>query len=314
MDVQDEAKKQSSSDSFDERLTTMPDDETKTQDTDAATTDENTMDDERMDEPLIVKKHKMHHPSHSAHKAHHQDMEVSKPLLALVVLAVVLILFNQVQIGQVSALTSGGSGDFMSTLTSGFGSGSTSLKAGEKDLSRYELSAAKSTGHTLAEVFPVEKIKTQDDAMAMIFPTGTPPYGEQLGVSFDDPVNSLAKLANAFPALKEKVKAENPEAFKRYINLASNPYGVSCEYCCGVGPIGADKNGESRCGCQHNPAVLTLTLYLAAYSDYNDAEILREVLRWKTIFFPKNMIELATTVAGGDTSSLDNLPGMVGGC
>ena len=49
-------------------------------------------------------------------------------------------------------------------------------------------------------------------------------------------------------------------------------------------------------------------------TDYSDAEILREVMRWKTLFFPKNMIELGTSLAGGDTSALNNLPGMVGGC
>ena len=49
-------------------------------------------------------------------------------------------------------------------------------------------------------------------------------------------------------------------------------------------------------------------------TDYNDAQILQEVYRWKTLFFPRNMIELAGKVAGGDSSVLNDLPGMVGGC
>jgi hypothetical protein len=50
------------------------------------------------------------------------------------------------------------------------------------------------------------------------------------------------------------------------------------------------------------------------YTDYSDAEILKEVMRWKALFFPKDMVNLALTVAGGDTSALKDLPGMVGGC
>jgi len=117
-----------------------------------------------------------------------------------------------------------------------------------------------------------------------------------------------------FRPLKAEVKSKDPEAFQRYVDLASKPKGVSCEYCCGIGPAGADANGNSRCGCQHNPALLTVTLYLTAYTDYSDAEILREVMKWKTLFFPKNMIDLGSKIAGGDASVLKDLPGMVGGC
>ncbi len=114
--------------------------------------------------------------------------------------------------------------------------------------------------------------------------------------------------------LKAEVESKDPEAFQRFLNLASKPKGVSCEFCCGVGPVGVDSKGNSRCGCQHNPAVLSVALYLSAYSDYSDAEILREVMKWKTLFFPKNMIEIGTKISGGDKSVTQELPGMVGGC
>ncbi|MBC8500196.1 MAG: hypothetical protein ISS25_00075 [Nanoarchaeota archaeon] len=233
-------------------------------------------------------------------KTKKQDNMLTRPLVGLIVLAALVMFLNQLQINGIST---------MLTTPSSRLSGS-----GNVDLEGIDLSQIKSTGHTLAAVFPVEEIQTVDDAMAMIFPTGTPEYGEALGVSYDDPVGSLSTLAKMYRGLKAEVEKSDPEAFQRFVNLASNPYGISCEYCCGVGPIGADKNGNSRCGCQHNPAALSLALYLAAYTDYNDGEILREVMKWKTLFFPKNMIELAMTVAGGDTSALDNLPGMVGGC
>jgi|TARA_Y100000031_G_C8230229_1_gene390557 hypothetical protein len=223
---------------------------------------------------------------------------LTKPIISLIVFSVLVMLFNQMQINDVSE-----------KLFAPF-----SISSGSVDLADLDLSQLKSTGHTLAAVFPVEDILSADDAMAIFFPTGTPDYGESLGVSYDDPVGSLSVLAKMLSGLQAEVQKSNPDAYDRYVNLASNPYGVSCEFCCGIGPIGADKNGNSKCGCQHNPALLSLTLYLTAYTDYNDGEILREVMRWKTLFFPKNMIELGMTVAGGDTSALDNLPGMVGGC
>ncbi|RMF55127.1 hypothetical protein D6745_03085 [Candidatus Woesearchaeota archaeon] len=249
-----------------------------------------------------IKKHAAKH-----HKRHREENIVTKPVAALMVLAILVVLFNQVQINSISKMLEHG----ISTKTSSSG---TPLLAGEKDLSSINIDELKTTGHTVAAVFPVENIKTPDDAMAIMFPTGTPDYGEELGVSYDDPVSSLSVLARMYRGLKDEVQKNNPEAWHRFMSLASKPVGISCEYCCGVGPVGIDKNGNSACGCQHNPALLTVALYLTAYTDYTDGEILREVMRWKTLFFPKKMIELGMTVAGGDTSALDNLPGMVGGC
>ena len=220
------------------------------------------------------------------------------PLLILIGVVTVLIIFNQVQINSLTGMMSS----------------SRHYSGGSIDLSGADISAIQNTAGTIAAVFPVDQMKTTDDTMALMFPTGTPDYGTALGVSFDDPVGSLDKLSKMYSGLKAEVQQQNPEAFARFVNLASNPYGVSCEYCCGVGPAGADKNGNSLCGCQHNPALLSTTLYLAAYTDYTDAEILREVMRWKTLFFPKNMIELGAKLGGGDTSVMQNLPGMVGGC
>ncbi len=72
--------------------------------------------------------------------------------------------------------------------------------------------------------------------------------------------------------------------------------------------------GTLRCGCSHNPAVQAITLWLMLNTDYSDAEILREVYLWKTLWFPKNMVGLAVEIAGGNTAVLEELPGMVGGC
>jgi len=241
-------------------------------------------------------------------KDNNEENIFTKPIIALLVVTMLFFLFNQYQIMSVSAIVGSSAGGSL------FSGQSTTRELGSVSLEAIDLSTLKSTGHTIASVFPVENIVTSDDAVAMLFPTGTPDYGQELGVSFDTPIESLEILARMYPGLKAEVQRSNPEGFQRFMNLASKPVGISCEYCCGVGPIGIDGKGNSICGCQHNPALLSVALYLSSYTDYNDGEILREVMRWKTLFFPKNMVELGMTVAGGDTSALNNLPGMVGGC
>ncbi len=220
-------------------------------------------------------------------------------LYAAIALVALLTVFNQYQLASLTLSPTG-------AATLHFASGSI-------DLSAVDVNQIQSTPQGIAALFPIGEIKTVDDAIRVMVPTGTPAYGEAMGVSFDDPVTSLNVMARSWNALKPQVQA-NPEKWQRFLNLAAQPRGVSCEYCCGIGPVGADANGNSRCGCQHNPAVLTLTGWLLLNTEYSDAEILYEVYRWKTLFFPKNMVGIAAQIAGGDTSVLDNLPGMVGGC
>jgi len=236
------------------------------------------------------------------HGVHRKEKIFTTPMLILISIAVLLILFNQFQINSVSGMIANS------------GSRSFGSLSGEKDLSNIDVNSLKSTAHSVAAVFPLGDIQTAEDAMAVMFPIGTPDYGADLGVSYDEPVESLATLSRMYPGLRLEVSQNNPEEWQRFMSLASKPLGISCEYCCGLGNIGIDKQGNSACGCQHNPALLSIALYLSAYSDYSDGEILREVMKWKTLFFPKNMIELGMSVAGKDTSALDSLPGMVGGC
>lgn len=234
-----------------------------------------------------------------------KTISISRLSTYLIVIIAVLILYNQYQILSVKDFIEGGTGYVIKTKSSG-----TALLGG-KDLSDVNIDELKSTGYTLSAVFPVEDIETTQDAIDMIIPTGTPEYGEDMGVSYDDPIGSLEKLARAQRALLAGLTSEQKE---RFLNLALKPVGISCEYCCGVGPVGIRNDGSSSCGCQHNPALLSVTMWLMQNTDYSDAEILREVMKWKALFFPKNMIEIAMQVAGGDTSSLTDLPGMVGGC
>ncbi len=236
------------------------------------------------------------------HVKHDGEKLISKPILTMMILAVALMVFNQYQVNGLSGMV-GSSGSRPSFFSGG----------GSSDLADLNVAELESTAQTIAAIYPLEGV-SGEEVMDIMFPTGTPDYGEDLGVTFDDPVTSLDVLAKMYKGLKAEVEKSDPESFQRFVDLASNPRGISCEYCCGIGPAGADSSGNSKCGCAHNPGILSLALYLSTYTDYTDGEILRESMRWKTLWFPKNMIELGASIAGGDTSVLENLPGMVGGC
>ncbi len=228
-----------------------------------------------------------------------------------IALTAILIIFNQIQLAAISSsldsLTGAASkGSFLSIFGKGKG----------PDLSKVDVYSITSTAMAIATLFPeLKDIKNEQDAIAIMIPTGTPEYSEALGgISFDDPVTSMEYLAKLYYNLKPEIKEKNPEVWQRYLKLAVAPTGISCEFCCGVGPQGIDSKGELRCGCQHNPAVQALTMGLMKDTDYSDAEVLREVMKWRTMFYPKNMVSLAMEVAGTDPSQLKDLPGMVGGC
>ncbi len=232
-------------------------------------------------------------------------------LIAALCVAAILIAFNQVQISSISSsLASPGSAS-KSTFLSVF------AKSADSDLSKVDVYSITSTAMAVASVFPeLKNINNEQDAIAIMIPSGTPEYSSALGgISFDDPVTSMEYLAKWYPTINSEIKDNNPEMWQRYLKLAAAPRGISCEYCCGVGPQGITADGTPKCGCQHLPALLGLTLGLMKNTDYSDAQVLKEVMKWKTMFFPQNMVGLAMEVAGKDPSQLkENLPGMVGGC
>lgn len=218
-----------------------------------------------------------------------------------------IVAFNHMQISELNSSVSSMSG----MLTAG-----PKKITGDVSLEGVSVTEVSSTAMAVATVFPELKTATsEDEILAIMLPTGTPEYSEALGgISFDDPINSLDYLAKWYYPLTKEVEENDPETWQRYLGLAAEPRGISCEFCCGIGAQGITKEGKSRCGCQHNPAVLSLTMGLIQSTDYNDAEVLREVMRWKTLFFPQSMITLGVEVAGQDPSQIKSLPGMVGGC
>ncbi|MCH8329239.1 MAG: hypothetical protein IIB81_02505 [Nanoarchaeota archaeon] len=232
-------------------------------------------------------------------------------MVIAIILTGILIIFNQIQLAAISSSLNSLTGS-TSKSTTFFGLG------GKKstDLSSVDVTEITSTAMALATLFPeLDNIKNEQDAISIMIPTGTPEYSEALGgITFDDPVTSMEYLAKWYNTIKQEVQQNDPQTWQRYLNLAAAPRGISCEFCCGIGAQGITKDGNLRCGCKHNPAAQAIALGLMKNTDYSDAEVLKEVMKWKTMFFPRNMVGLAMDVAGTDPSQLKDLPGMVGGC
>ncbi|HLC35978.1 MAG TPA: hypothetical protein VJK05_00010 [archaeon] len=159
----------------------------------------------------------------------------------------------------------------------------------------------------------------EQELIAQLIPKGVPEvYGEALGVSFDDAVNSMNVLAALDGDLYDtgalKLKDLSAEQKKRYTEIGSM---IACEYCCGATSL-VFASGEPACGCAHSAAMRGLAKYLLINSDLSNEQILEELTKWKIMFFPKQMIEKALSLqasgSGVDSSSLNQLPDMVGGC
>ncbi len=238
---------------------------------------------------------------------HEKDDEVSSSTVWIIAIAAVLILFNQIQLFQLNSM--------LGTPLISFGSTFTSVKTlSSGDLKDVDINNIKSTAQSVAAVYDLDGKDAQGVIDTMI-PKGQPEYGKEIGISYDDPVTALNFLAKKlYPALKQDVQTNKPEVWKRYIDFATKPVGVSCEHCCGVGPVSITAEGKQTCGCAHNPAIHAIVLQLMSSTDLTDAEILREVMRWKALWFPKNMVQLGVSLAGGDESVLKDVPNQVGGC
>lgn len=131
-----------------------------------------------------------------------------------------------------------------------------------------------------------------------VIPKGIPRiYGAELGVNYDDVSASDQKKADAsiqkLGALDQQIKLSGADK-ERYIAIASQ---MSCEYCCGVDSI-IFKNGELACGCQHSFAMRGVAKYLIKNhgSEFTDEQILEELSKWKTLFFPAQMSKKAAVL------------------
>lgn len=132
---------------------------------------------------------------------------------------------------------------------------------------------------------------------AQILPKGVPKiYGEELKVSFDD-----VKIGDPVKAdlTIKKMGAQDDlalsgESLTRYIKIASQ---ISCEYCCTAQAI-IFSDGKAACGCAHSAAMRGLAKYLINRHgpEFSDDQILEELGKWKTLFFPANILAKAVVL------------------
>lgn len=172
---------------------------------------------------------------------------------------------------------------------------------------------------------------TVQDAIKAVIPVGTPEYGAELGVSFDDPINSLNILAKLDRQVATGSLTEDEKS--RYVSINSR---ISCEFCCGAISV-IDSSGRDACGCSHAASFRGLSKYLIRNhpAEWSDDEILLELTKWKALYYPKNMVEKAVAaldngleltpavlndrdllkkISAGSTADIGSLPNMVGGC
>jgi hypothetical protein len=164
-------------------------------------------------------------------------------------------------------------------------------------------------------------LKTEEELIAELIPRGTPEiYGEELGVSFEKPIDSLNILAlldgDLYSNGQIKFSDLSSEEQERYIEIGSM---ISCEYCCNAKTL-VFEDGKPACGCSHSAAMRGLAKYLLKFhgSEYSNEEILSELSDWKALFFPKPTIEKALQLQSQgkkiDSRTLNELPEMTGGC
>ena len=146
-------------------------------------------------------------------------------------------------------------------------------------------------------------------------PKGIPAvYGAELTVSYDDPVNGM-DILNQYDDLQSgsrgsKAIALNSEMQKRYVKITNS---IGCEYCCGA-PTLTSTSGEPACSCAHSGAMRGLAKYLLQKhaNEYTDEQILDELVKWKTLFFPQQMIAKLSGASGSTSGGA--IPSQVGGC
>lgn len=164
-----------------------------------------------------------------------------------------------------------------------------------------------------------------------VTPKGIPEiYGSELGISYDDVSAVNPKKADTTIkklALLDTTITPEGDDLQRYIDITSQ---ISCEYCCGAPSI-ITADGKAACGCAHSFAMRGLAKYLIKNhaSEYTDDQILEELGKWKTLFFPTQLSQKAQVLLDNgielnyinlasnkyrDIESGASGSGMVGGC
>ena len=141
-------------------------------------------------------------------------------------------------------------------------------------------------GLLIYNVFPKGTYTIGTVSASDVIPKGVPAvYGKELGVSYDDVSPSNPQTTEA--TINKLASFEDMQlgntTMQRYIRIAGS---ISCEYCCDAQAL-IFSDGSRACGCSHSYAMRGLAKYLLTkHPEMSDSEILSELGKWKTLFFP----------------------------
>lgn len=114
------------------------------------------------------------------------------------------------------------------------------------------------------------------DLVNNIIPRGTPWYGAEAGVSFDDPLTAQKLWAKG-----KAIQLTSAEQ-QRWDRIANS---FTCDYCCGSPQ---QPTIITRCGCAHAQAAQGMAKWFIKNhgSQYSDEEIYGEMARWYALWYP----------------------------
>jgi len=237
-------------------------------------------------------------------------------------LIAILIVFNQFQISQASAIV-GGKPSITDSLVKSvssplkLGSGKGGVVIGPQ-LNTDGRTTKLVEWTTISETpAPKSTGNPSQDAIAAVVPTGTPfyvlegPGVEKIqGATFDDPLTSQKVWASLLGSRRfgtANAIQLTPEEEQRWNKLT----GVfTCDFCCG-GPNSVTT--INRCGCAHSYAWQGMAKFFIKYHpQYTDEQILGEMTKWKAIWYPKGMIQDYLVFTGQQDASTLTHGGSVG--
>jgi len=144
----------------------------------------------------------------------------------------------------------------------------------------------------MKKMFPSKK--SDINVMNIVLAHGMPEiYGMELNVSFDKVSESMEAMLKYDQSEygNGQIKLEG-DKMARYIKIGKM---IACEFCCGVKTLVFD-DGKAACGCKHSQAMRGLAAYLIEKhgTEYSDEQILRELAKWKGVYFPSAMVGKVT--------------------
>ncbi|MBI4174701.1 MAG: hypothetical protein HY517_03575 [Candidatus Aenigmarchaeota archaeon] len=204
----------------------------------------------------------------------------SNLVLGLLTVLVVLVFLNQMFVSTVAASAGVSSGPV--SLKEGFDYGpKTTLKpmplaVGESPRIAGYRTAVKPLP-TISEIsLSPSTGDVAQDLVNNVVPKGTPWYGQEAGVSFDDPI-AAQKLWMKGASIQ--LDADQQARWSRIVSS------FTCDYCCG-----SPQNPTvlTRCGCAHSRAAQGMAKwFIKNYGDkYSDEEIYGEMGRWYAVWYP----------------------------